>query len=80
MTFPAWAEHVSPPRARVAGLSRRRAGQRLRVGRTHAGKDVIIIAEDSVFRVLHNGIEVGTHARKNASKRIRHMRATTRGG
>ncbi|WP_274919597.1 hypothetical protein [Streptomyces sp. WZ-12] len=52
-------------------------GQRLRVGRAHAGKTVVIIAEDTVFRVLHNDIEIGTHARKN-NNRISHLRATTR--
>lgn len=34
------------------------AGQRLRVGRAHAGKHVVIVAEDTVFRVLHNDIEI----------------------
>ncbi|MFI0805661.1 Transposase InsO and inactivated derivatives [Amycolatopsis lurida] len=40
------------------------AGQRLRVGRPHAGKTVTVVIEDTVFRVLHNDIELSTHARK----------------
>jgi transposase InsO family protein len=41
------------------------AGQKLRVGRQHAGKTVTVVIEDTVFRVLHNDIELSTHARKN---------------
>jgi transposase InsO family protein len=41
------------------------AGQRLRIGRQHAGKTVTVVIDDTVFRVLHNDIELGTHARKN---------------
>ncbi|MBN9097950.1 MAG: IS481 family transposase [Pseudonocardia sp.] len=37
--------------------------QRLRVGRTHAGKTVTIIVEDTHFRVLHNGEELSLHPR-----------------
>lgn len=40
------------------------AGQRLRVGRTHAGKTVTVVIDDTVFRVLHNDIELSTHTRK----------------
>jgi hypothetical protein len=43
------------------------AGQRLRVGRTHAGKTVTVVIEDTVFRVLHNDIELSTHARKTTN-------------
>lgn len=44
------------------------AGQRLRVCRAHAGKALVIIAEDTVFRVLHNDIEIGTHAQEQQSR------------
>jgi hypothetical protein len=40
------------------------AGQRLRVGRTCAGQTVLIAIEDTVFRVLLNGAELTTHARR----------------
>jgi hypothetical protein len=40
------------------------AGQRLRVGRTYAGQTVAIAVEDTVFRVLHNDVELVTHARR----------------
>ena len=40
------------------------AGQRLRVGRTYAGQTVLIAIEDAVFRVLLNGAELTTHARR----------------
>lgn len=53
------------------------AGQRLRVGRAHAGKTVVVLAEDTVFRVLHNDIEISTHVRKT-DKRITYLRATRR--
>jgi transposase InsO family protein len=39
--------------------------QRLRVGRTHAGKLVTIIVEDTHLRVLHNGEELALHPRQN---------------
>ncbi len=52
------------------------AGQRLRVGRAHAGKHVVIVAEDTVFRVLHNDIEISTLARLT-DKKITHLRAST---
>ena len=41
------------------------AGQRLRVGRTYAGQTVAIAMEDTVFRVLHNDVELLTHARRS---------------
>lgn len=53
------------------------AGQRLRIGRAHAGKTVLIVPDDNVFRVLHNDIEISTHTRKT-DKPITHLRATTR--
>ena len=52
-------------------------GQRLRVGRAHAGKTVLIIPEDGVFRVLHNDMEISTHTRKT-DKPITHLRAMNR--
>lgn len=52
-------------------------GQRLRVGRAHAGKTVVILVEDTVFRVTHNDIEISTHVRKS-NNRVTHLRATTR--
>lgn len=50
-------------------------GQRLRVGRAHTGKTVTIHVEDTVFRVLHNDIEISTHVRTN-NNRITHLRAS----
>jgi hypothetical protein len=41
------------------------AGQQLRVGRTYAGQTVAITMEDTVFRVLHNDVELMTHARRH---------------
>lgn len=40
------------------------AGQRLRVRRSYEGRTVAITIEDTVFRVLLNGAELSTHARK----------------
>jgi hypothetical protein len=40
------------------------AGQRLRIGRTYEGQTVAIAIEDTVFRVLLNGAELSTHARR----------------
>jgi hypothetical protein len=37
--------------------------QRLRVGRTHAGKTVTILIEDTPLRLLHNGEELSLHRR-----------------
>lgn len=39
------------------------ARQRLRVGRTHAGRIVTIYVEDTHFRVTHDGAEISLHAR-----------------
>lgn len=39
--------------------------QNLRVGRTHAGKTVTILVEDTHLRVLHNGEELSLHPRTN---------------
>jgi hypothetical protein len=38
--------------------------QRLRIGRTYHAQTVAIAVEDTVFRVLLNGAELSTHARK----------------
>jgi hypothetical protein len=40
------------------------AGQRLRVGRTYAGRAVTITMDDMVFHVLQNDVELVTHARQ----------------
>lgn len=40
------------------------AGQRLRVGRSYHGQTVAIGIEDTVFRVIIDGNEISTHARK----------------
>ncbi len=37
--------------------------QRVRVGRTHAGKTVTVLVEDTHFRVLHDGEELSLHPR-----------------
>jgi hypothetical protein len=37
--------------------------QRVRVGRTHAGKLVTVLVEDTHLRVLHNGEELSLHPR-----------------
>ncbi|TDC73189.1 IS481 family transposase [Actinomadura sp. 7K507] len=50
------------------------ARQRLRIGRAHAGKTVTIIIEDTVFRVLHNDIELGIHPRKNTEAITKYRR------
>jgi len=39
------------------------ARQQIRVGRTHAGKTVTIVVEDTHLRVLHNGEEMSLHPR-----------------
>jgi hypothetical protein len=54
------------------------AGQRLRVGRTHAGKTITVVIEDTVFRVLHNDIELSTHTRKT-TKPIGRLRSHANG-
>lgn len=53
------------------------AGQRLRVGRSHAGKTVAIVIEDTVFRVLDGDIELSTHAR-TSDKPVTQFKATAR--
>lgn len=71
-----------PPPARPQSVQRRVptdgvtmvAGQRLRVGRTHAGKIVTVIVEDHHFRVLDGQTELSLHARTDA-KPIRNFNA-----
>ncbi len=50
------------------------ARQRLRVGRTHAGKTITILAEDTHFRVTRDGHELSLHPR-DASIPLRHFKA-----
>jgi hypothetical protein len=50
------------------------AGQRLRVGRTHAGTIVTIVVEDHHFRGLDGIRELSLHARTSA-KPIRNFNA-----
>lgn len=52
-------------------------GQRLRIGRAHAGKAVTILIEDTVFRVLDGDVELSTHAR-TSDKPIRQFKAVAR--
>ncbi|MFF7311208.1 hypothetical protein [Streptomyces sp. NPDC008137] len=40
--------------------------QRLRIGRTHAGKTVRILVEDTRFRVLLDGEDPSLHPRNNS--------------
>ncbi len=47
------------------------ARQRLRVGRTHAGKVVTVIVEDTHFRVLDGDEELSLHARNPGNKPVR---------
>ena len=51
------------------------AGQRLRVGRTHAGLIVTVVVEDHHFRVLDGITELSLHAR-TSTKPIRNFNAT----
>lgn len=53
------------------------ASQRLRVGRSHVGKTVVILIEDTVFRVLDGDVELSTHARTN-DKPVTQFKATAR--
>ncbi|WP_335986721.1 hypothetical protein [Glycomyces sp. MUSA5-2] len=46
------------------------AGQRLKVGPSYASRDVTIVIEDHLFRVLHNNIEIGAFTRENPDKPI----------
>jgi transposase InsO family protein len=68
------AESPLPPPPPPPGTARARrrvpadgvvmvAGQRLRVGRVHAGKTVTIVVEDTYYRVLHEDEELSTHPR-----------------
>lgn len=41
--------------------------QRLRVGRSHAGKTVTIVVQDTHYRVLHDDEELSTHPRNSHS-------------
>lgn len=41
------------------------ARQRLHVGASHAGKTVTVVIEDTLFRVLHNDVELRVLSRKN---------------
>ncbi|WP_282697821.1 IS481 family transposase [Streptomyces sp. CC208A] len=76
---------VIPPSAQALRAHRRVpvdgvvmvAGQRLRVGRSHAGKTVVILIEDTVFRVLDGDVELTTHAR-TSDKPVTQFRATAR--
>jgi len=76
---------VIPPSAQALRAERRVpadgvvlvAGQRLRVGRSYAGKTVIIVIEDIVFRVQDGDVELSTHAR-TSDKPVTQCRATAR--
>lgn len=50
------------------------AGQRLRIGRTHAGKVVTVLVEDHHFRVLDGESELALHAR-TTTKSLRNYNA-----
>lgn len=50
------------------------AGQRLRIGRTHAGKVVTVLVEDHHFRVLDGESELALHAR-TTTKPLRNYNA-----
>lgn len=50
------------------------AGQRLRVGRTHAGAIVTVVVEDHHFRVLDGIKELSLHVRRS-TKPIRNFNA-----
>jgi hypothetical protein len=47
------------------------AGQRVPLSRTHAGKTVTIIIEDTCLRVTHNDIELAVVPRKNPGQATR---------
>lgn len=49
-------------------------GQRLRIGRAHAGKTVTVFIEDTVFRVLDGDVELSTHPR-SGDKPIKQFKA-----
>ncbi len=79
---PATTALPSPPPAGPQSVQRRVpkdgvvmvAGQRLRVGRTHAGTIVTVIVEDHHFRVLDGISELSLHAR-TSTKPIRNFNA-----
>jgi hypothetical protein len=79
---PAASALPSPPPAGPQTVQRRVpkdgvvmvAGQRLRVGRTHAGTTVAIVVEDHHFRVLDGIKELSLHAR-TSTKPIRNFNA-----
>ncbi|MFE9069215.1 IS481 family transposase [Streptomyces violaceusniger] len=66
------AQRTVPPEGRVMV-----AGQRLRIGRAHAGKIVTILIEDTVFRILDGDVELSTHPRLSG-KPIRQFKAIAR--
>lgn len=71
----ATGELPNPPPRSTQGAQRRVpadgvimvARQRLRIGRAHAGKIVTVIAEDTCFRVLHEGHELAIHPRTSTT-------------
>ena len=79
---PAASALPSPPPAGPQSVQRRVpkdgvvmvAGQRIRVGRTHAGTIVTIVVEDHHFRVLDGINELSLHAR-TSTKPIRNFNA-----
>lgn len=82
-TRPATSALPAPPPAGPQSVQRRVpkdgvvmvAGQRLRVGRTHAGLIVTVVVEDHYFRVLDGITELSVHAR-TSTKPIRNFNAT----
>jgi transposase InsO family protein len=53
------------------------AGQRVQLSRSHAGKTVTVIIEDTHLRVVHNDIELALVARKNPGQ-VARFKATVR--
>ncbi|WP_123028655.1 IS481 family transposase [Mycolicibacterium stellerae] len=80
---PATSALPAPPPAGPQSVQRRVpkdgvvmvAGQRLRVGRTHAGTIVTVVVEDHHFRVLDGIAELSLHGR-TSTKPIRNFNAT----
>ncbi|MEU9737554.1 IS481 family transposase [Streptomyces sp. NPDC048002] len=66
------ARRKVPPDGRVM-----LGGQRVRIGRAHAGKTVTIVLEDTCFRVLDGDVELSTHPR-TSDKPITGFRAPNR--
>ncbi len=66
---PLRAQRKVPPDGRIMV-----GGQKLRVGRTHFGKIVTVIVEDTIFRVMDGDVEISTHPRKS-NRPIRQYRA-----